>query len=210
MTTKKSTRLGKTNIPPSDYDYNYSLRNARIAKGYSEEILGREVGVSCYSISLYERLKSMPPKKIQERIAKVLGKNISELFPEELKEYVRQTNEQRGNPRRKKRELNFVPIGNQKELSYVHDFEENIFYEELQRGIEKLLSNLPDRRREFLKLRYGFYGREYTPLEISDIYDVTSSDVRQIIIKTIKKLREHPEAWVLKKFLQEKGHKEKF
>lgn len=204
MTPKKPTRLGKTNIPPSDYDYNYLLRNARIAKGYSGKMLGRKVGVSCYSISLYERLKSMPPKKIQERIAKVLGEDVSELFPEELKEYVRQTNEQRGNPRKVKRILNFVPLkGNEKELSYVHDFEENIFYEELQKGIEKLLSNLPDRRGEFLKLRYGFYGREYTPSEISDIYDVTGSDIRQTIKKTIEKLSELPEAWVLRKFLRD-------
>jgi RNA polymerase sigma factor (sigma-70 family) len=204
MTGKRPESIGITRVLPEDYDYNYSLRNARIAEGYSGKELGRKVGVSCYSISMYERLRCMPSRKTQVRIAKVLGKEVSELFPEELEEYVRQTDKQRRNPKKTKQEINFVSLTKKQEglLSYVQDFEQTVCYEELQQGVQNLLSTLPDRTREFLKLRYGFYGRKYTSKEIGSIHDVTGSYVRQLTEKTIKELRDIPEAFVLRKFIE--------
>ena len=193
MAIKSNIPLGKAINPAHDYDNNYTLRDARIAKGYSGKELGEMVSVCALSIYGYERLRCTPPKNIQEKLAEVLGKEVLELFPDDLEEYVRHTTEQRGNPKRVKKRLKLVHLKGKSWRNmrhrryYVPNFEADICPEELQQGVEKLLSTLPDRTREFFKLSYGFYDREYTYEEIGSRYNVTGSYVGQEIRKINKK-----------------------
>ena len=63
-----------------------------------------------------------------------------------------------------------------------------IFYKEFKTYIEnsKLLT---EREKEVIKLRYGFYGRQYTLQEIGQLYGLTRERVRQIEVKIIEKLQ---------------------
>lgn len=207
MIKRNSNGIGRTNRTPVDYDYNYALRNARVESGYSGEDLGNMVGLTPASICHYERLRHLPSKKVQKRLAKALGKEVSELFPEELSEYVRQTSEQREGYRKRKKtrkRVNFRPLEQEKEsLFYLEDFEQTIYHEELEQGVERLLATLPERTRECLKLRYGSYGRKYTYREIGEIYNVSRAYVHELVEKTIYRLRKTPEACSLKKFLED-------
>ncbi|MCX7716735.1 MAG: sigma-70 family RNA polymerase sigma factor [Endomicrobia bacterium] len=62
--------------------------------------------------------------------------------------------------------------------------------EVLEQAMEKFLD---EREREILKLRYGFYGKEYTLEEVGKIFSITRERVRQVEAKAIRRLRS-PEA----------------
>ncbi len=77
-----------------DY-FNYWLRDARIAKGYTINQLAKEVGVSNASIEFYETLRTIPKSHIAERIANTLDKTVEELFPEKLNDIKTEINIER-------------------------------------------------------------------------------------------------------------------
>ena len=47
------------------------------------------------------------------------------------------------------------------------------------------MQNLESRERKVLKMRFGFYGQEYTLDWIADYLDITMEAVRQIQLKVI-------------------------
>jgi RNA polymerase primary sigma factor len=73
--------------------------------------------------------------------------------------------------------------------------------EHLQReGVRKALNVLPERERQVIELRYGLSGMEPLTLEeVGQAFGVTRERIRQIENNTLKKLKQLPEAQVLRK-----------
>jgi RNA polymerase primary sigma factor len=72
--------------------------------------------------------------------------------------------------------------------------------EHLQReGVRKALNVLPERERQVIELRYGLSGMEPLTLEeVGQAFGVTRERIRQIENNTLKKLKQLPEAQVLR------------
>jgi RNA polymerase primary sigma factor len=72
--------------------------------------------------------------------------------------------------------------------------------EHLQReGVRKALNVLPERERQVIELRYGLSGMEPLTLEeVGQAFGVTRERVRQIENNTLKKLKQLPEAQMLR------------
>jgi RNA polymerase primary sigma factor len=72
--------------------------------------------------------------------------------------------------------------------------------EHLQReGVERALNVLPERERQVIELRYGLSGLEPLTLEeVGQAFGVTRERIRQIENNTLKKLKQLPEAQVLR------------
>ncbi len=72
--------------------------------------------------------------------------------------------------------------------------------EHLQReGVRKALNVLPERERQVIELRYGLCGVEPLTLEeVGQAFGVTRERIRQIENNTLKKLKQLPEAQVLR------------
>jgi RNA polymerase primary sigma factor len=72
--------------------------------------------------------------------------------------------------------------------------------EHLQRdGVRKALNVLPERERQVIELRYGLAGMEPLTLEeVGQAFGVTRERIRQIENNTLKKLKQLPEAQVLR------------
>jgi RNA polymerase primary sigma factor len=72
--------------------------------------------------------------------------------------------------------------------------------EHLQReGVHKALGVLPERERHVIELRYGLSGMEPLTLEeVGQAFGVTRERIRQIENNTLKKLKQLPEAQVLR------------
>jgi RNA polymerase primary sigma factor len=72
--------------------------------------------------------------------------------------------------------------------------------EHLQReGVHKALDALPERERQVIELRYGLSGMEPLTLEeVGEAFGVTRERIRQIENNTLKKLKQLPEAQVLR------------
>lgn len=56
------------------------LKDARILKDFSQELLARKVGVTQQTISAYEQSTRTPPIAIAKKLASALDKNVTELF----------------------------------------------------------------------------------------------------------------------------------
>jgi RNA polymerase primary sigma factor len=62
----------------------------------------------------------------------------------------------------------------------------------LRKRIEDVLSTLAEREREVIKLRYGLTdGQPHTLEEVAQCFQVTRERIRQIELKSLKKLK-HP------------------
>ncbi len=69
--------------------------------------------------------------------------------------------------------------------------EENLVRESLQRDLQSLLSELTDREREVIELRYGLdEGKTHSLAEIGRILELSRERVRQIEAKALQKLRQ--------------------
>ena len=67
----------------------------------------------------------------------------------------------------------------------------NIEYESLKNDINNVISNLKDREREVVKMRYGLEDdNRYTLEEIGNLYGVTKECIRQTEMRALKKMKE--------------------
>lgn len=68
------------------------------------------------------------------------------------------------------------------------EFMEKDYYSSL-RNIVFNDSNLSEREKEIISLRFGFMGKRYTLEEIGKMFGLTRERIRQIEVKTLKKLK---------------------
>ena len=69
------------------------------------------------------------------------------------------------------------------------DVEEQLIRELQEQKIREVLDALPEREREVIKLRFGFYGKELTLEQIGELYDLSRERIRQIEAKAINRLK---------------------
>jgi RNA polymerase primary sigma factor len=60
----------------------------------------------------------------------------------------------------------------------------------IREEIRKIIDSLPEREREVIKYRFGFYGKEYSLKEVGEIMNLTKERIRQIENKALEKIRE--------------------
>ena len=176
-----------------DY-YNYTLRQARIDAGYTLKELAAMIGLTYCALRNYERFMNYPIQENAEKIAKILGKEVQVLFPESLREYVRQTKIERYG-KKKMDALDFALRPDRRARKLEDETAENhrvvLEKEELRRRVQKILKTLPYREREIIKLRYGLEnGYSYTLEEVGALFKVTRERVRQIEANAIRKLQQ--------------------
>lgn len=58
------------------------VQEARLAAGYTQEALARELGISWVTVSRWERGENEPPLSMLRRLASALGVQPSELLEE--------------------------------------------------------------------------------------------------------------------------------
>ncbi|MEB3225368.1 MAG: RNA polymerase sigma factor SigC [Synechococcus sp.] len=80
--------------------------------------------------------------------------------------------------------------------------EENLVRESLQRDLNHLLTELTDREREVIQLRYGLGdGKTYSLAEIGRMLELSRERVRQIEAKALQKLRQPKRRSVMRDYL---------
>jgi len=60
----------------------------------------------------------------------------------------------------------------------------------IREEIRKIIDSLPEREREVIKYRFGFYGKEYSLKEVGEIMNLTKERIRQIENKALEKIKE--------------------
>ena len=194
----------------SDDYFNYFLRNARFEAGYTMGALAQEVGVSKQAIACYERLRYLPPPFTARRLARVLGKSISELFPKSVRQLTKVLNISREKGYCVKTQYpitGLIPLSSvpADELPTVDDSEiiKTAEREELVEIIRGVLGTLSPNQKDVINLRYGIAnGNPSTLEEIGRMFRITSERVRQIEAKALKRLRHPPRARRLAGFLE--------
>ncbi len=77
-------------------------------------------------------------------------------------------------------------------------------YNLIQEQLDNILKDLTPREQKVLKMRFGLEdGVPHTLEEVGAAFKVTRERIRQIEMKALKKLREHPAANRLKEFFEE-------
>jgi len=77
----------------------------------------------------------------------------------------------------------------------------SLIIESLKQEIERVLSTLPDRESEIIKMFFGIGYQEMTLEEIADRFGLTRERVRQIKEKVIRQLRHNSRSRLLKNYL---------
>ena len=106
-----------------------------------------------------------------------------------------------------------TPIGDEADSSKLGDFvkdektespESNLFRTLLRKDLDEIMSELSERERMVIKLRFGLVDdRPRTLEEVGKVYDVTRERIRQIEAKALKKLRHPSRLKKLKGYLNE-------
>ena len=76
-------------------------------------------------------------------------------------------------------------VKNQNECNIESNYEDL----EMKKFIVKLVDQLKDRDKEFVKLYFGFYDRPYTQYEIAKMYNLSKSTVSKAMVRILDKLR---------------------
>jgi len=70
------------------------------------------------------------------------------------------------------------------------DPEELVINNSVKEELLKVIDSLPEREKEVIKYRFGFYGKEYSLKEVGEIMNLTKERIRQIENKAIERMRE--------------------
>ena len=79
--------------------------------------------------------------------------------------------------------------------------EERLTLESRKNKVDAVLETLSENEREIIRMRFGFYGEEYTLKEISEKYKLTGERIRQIEEKALKRLKHPSRAKELRNYL---------
>jgi len=104
------------------------------------------------------------------------------------------------------------PVGDEDGGSQLGDFisdtktitpDDHAARELLKNELEKIMSELAEREREIIKMRFGLKDEiTHTLEEVGKAFGVTRERIRQIEAKTLEKLKEHSQSGRLKEFLK--------
>ncbi len=196
-----TAKLGDSRRESLDNYENYPLKEARLKQGYTQEQLGRMVGIHTTAITAYEKLRAMPSQEIAEKLAEILHRDVNELFPEKLRDYMKQIRKGRKKDKSETPQHS-IPLSPDLESSLEDpspftnlEVILGISEEELRKKRDDILQGLSYREREIIKLRYGLGdGYSYTLEEVGHIFKVTRERIRQVEAKAIRKLQQRTEA----------------
>jgi len=203
LKTRTQKPQTKIRVDRIDNYLNYTFRNERIEAGYTMRELAEIVGVSTPTICNYERLRTTPEDLVARNIAIALNEKlkrtnnledyIAYLFPERLKKYVKEINDERkGFP--KDALTHAVPLNakTKRQLPYSPDDPvENTQNSNLTESISKVMQTLTYNEREVIKLRMGL-GEMHTCTqeEIARMMNISRERIRQIEAKALRKLQQ--------------------
>jgi RNA polymerase sigma factor (sigma-70 family) len=176
---------------------NAELIGAREMAGLTAREVAERTGISYVMYLGCESMREYPNKEMQKKICdfyRSLGIFLFEddVFPEELKKL---------KPEKKyihektipKIELLSLSTGefDRKLLPAVEgEAEKKVEYDELHAAIYEILSKLPHRQQEVIRMRFGIEDEEpKTCEEIGKIFDVTKSRIQQIEAKALMKIK---------------------
>ena len=135
---------------------------------------------------------------LPEEIASEMGKEVSEIL------YLMKISQSTSS-------LN-QPVGDESGGSQLGDFisdtktitpDSHTARELLKSELGKIMSELADRERDIIKMRFGLEDEiTHTLEEVGKAFGVTRERIRQIEAKTLEKLRDHSQAGRLKEFLR--------
>ncbi len=184
--------------------YNAEIRNRRLELGLTQKQLARAVGLHSQTIGRMETFRITNPKSPNVvKLAEYFGVSPETICPEWLKL------------------MDLIPKKVDKQAEFEGHMLEGKVAEQallprttratqeaetnqrlLAEQIESVLHTLSFREREIIKLRYGIgTGYTYTMTEVARIFKVSTTRVRQVEAKAIKKLSHPVRAVRLEEFL---------
>lgn len=188
---------------------NAGLIGAREMAGLTAKEAAERIGIGYGSYLAFESMRMYPREERQKNICafyRGLGVFLLEedVFPKELKE-LKPERKYIGEKAVPKVELLSLSTSefDRKLLPVVEgEVEKKVEYDELRVEINKVLSNLPYRQREVIKMRFGIDREPKTCGEIGQIFNVTRSRIQQIEANALRKLRHPSRGRNLKSFLK--------
>ena len=195
MKYKMNLKLLGIRADTKDPFMNYRLREARKNKNYTLKDVAENINLSTTGYNAIEKLRMFPRKILTEKISSILEKDEEYLFPKSLKELTYEIKKIREEEKNQKNSLPYISIS--KNLintlpDYSYPLKELMEIEDEKRTyslINQKLADLKPREREILELRYGLNDYKKSNLEeIGTRYSISRERVRQIEIKTLKKL----------------------
>lgn len=184
--------------------YNWRMRQARFAKGWTQKDLAMVVGVNPSAITAVETLRrsyrrSTPiTSELLQEIADALEEPIETLFPHWV-------------PSHKVRQAvsgdvaltlsSLALIGDASDVDLIR----TTLQGQLQQAISRALDTLLPIERKVLDLRFGITDRKSRTLEeVGQEFNFTRERIRQIEAKALRKLRHPSRSRVLQEFIDRK------
>lgn len=175
--------------------FNYPLREARLARGWTRRRLADEAHLSPQAVGRYESLKGWPPAEIAQRLADALGDAVEALFPPEAELALR--------GHRARTVVSVLPVEclslDAPELLRLEAETDTSLG--LREAMREALSTLSERDRRVIQAHYGLDGPPRTYEQIARELGVTRGRVRQIEDRGLNKLRRPSRAERLEEFV---------
>ena len=174
---------------------NAELIGAREILGLTATEVAKEIGISYIYYLNCESMRACPGEKTQKKICDFYRSSgvfllEEDVFPEELKK-LKQERKYTGKKTIPKIELLSISTGEfHRKLSPIveGEVEKKVEHNELYVAIYEVLSNLPYRQQQVIKMRFGIDQEPKTFEEIGEIFKVTRGRIQQIEAKTLRKL----------------------
>lgn len=175
--------------------FNGTFKKARLARGWRQQDVGDQLGVSGCAVSAWETLKHYPPKQYWKKLEDMFGMKIDQLFPEfinVLKEsgYVTRKEEYA--------ELQYAELEAARGITNMigggNETAEQAMAQKYCKGeLHKALEKLSEREQRLIKMRFGLDGeRPHTLYEAANEFSVTRERIQQIEQRAFRKLRHLP------------------
>lgn len=195
------TVINQASTAPSDrfvvglkvQSFNWRMRKARLAKGWTQAQLAEMVGVNLATIQRLEAFakQGTVPWDVLDRMADCLETDISVLFPSWLK------------PKIIREVVNGeMPVQLTEQMASDGDLARDFIQQQLYERLRATLNTLTEREQKVLELRFGLAdGQPHTLDEVGDVISATRSRVRQIEAKALRKMRHPQRADALKELM---------
>ena len=177
--------------------FNWRLRRARQAKGWSRAELARQIGVSPSVVGDAEKLRRVSDA-VRMKMSLAVGIPEDVLFPGELEKLPKD------GPPQLELSMTREDVTSLVERDAHRDMIENAENKDLRSHLISAIGSLPERAKRVLELRTGIVdGKRRTLGEIAEIEGVTSMRMQQIEADALRKLRRSPAIRALRDFLPE-------